>query len=101
MAEITKEQFVNAAGQFYRIMTNLEAANKKLKEEIAGKPLEADVELKKERDRLLRAVQTTYRKHHLSDESIGWDELSDILLDALCESMGDVGYQKWLEALNP
>jgi hypothetical protein len=49
--------------------------------------------------KLLNVVQVAYRKHHLSDESIGWDELSDIMLDALCESMGDKGYKKWLQAL--
>ena len=34
--------------------------------------------------------------HHLNDDSIGWDELSDIMLDALCNEMGDVGFQEWL-----
>jgi len=45
---------------------------------------------------LLSACQMAYRKHHLNDETIGWDELGDCLLDALCNSMGDDGYQKWL-----
>jgi hypothetical protein len=46
---------------------------------------------------LLNAVQMAYRKHHLGDDSIGWEELSDVLLDALCEVMGDSGYIEWLE----
>ena len=45
---------------------------------------------------LLDAVKLAYRKHHLGDESIGWDELSECLLDALCNEMGDDGYQEWL-----
>lgn len=45
---------------------------------------------------LLTACQMSYRKHHLNDESIGWDELGDCLLDALCNEMGDDGYQEWL-----
>lgn len=37
-----------------------------------------------------------YRKHHLDDPSIGWDELSNILLNALCNSMGDTAFNEWL-----
>ena len=47
---------------------------------------------------LLTACQMAYKKHHLGDESIGWDELSSALLDALCNEMGDEGYQNWLES---
>ena len=50
-----------------------------------------------ERGTLLYAVQAAYRKHHLDDDRIGWEELSNILLDALCNKMGDRGYQLWLE----
>lgn len=46
--------------------------------------------------RLLSAVKLAYRKHHLDDPSIGWDELSDKLMTALCETMGDQEFQKWL-----
>ena len=42
------------------------------------------------------AVKAAYRKHHLGDESIGWDELATTLQCALCEIMGDSGYQQWL-----
>jgi hypothetical protein len=45
---------------------------------------------------LLDAVKNAYRKHHLGDDSIGWDELSEILENALCNVMGDEGYQKWI-----
>ena len=47
-------------------------------------------------DHLLEACKAAYRKHYLNDDSIGWDELSDIMLDALCNEMGDVGFQEWL-----
>ena len=46
---------------------------------------------------LLAAVQLAYRKHHLNEPQIGWDELSTALLNALCEVMGDEGFQKWLK----
>lgn len=49
-------------------------------------------------DRMLRAIQRTYRKHYLHDSDIGWEELSDELYDTLCEAMGDEEYCKWLEA---
>lgn len=44
----------------------------------------------------LEALKLAYRKHHLGDDSIGWDELADCMLDALCNAMGDDGYQQWL-----
>lgn len=48
---------------------------------------------------LLTAVKAAYRKHCLDDDSIGWDELSEILLDSLCEVMGDDGYQSWVKSV--
>ena len=50
---------------------------------------------------LLDAVKLAYRKHHLGDDSIGWDELSNCLLDALCNELGDDGYQQWLASQQP
>ena len=47
---------------------------------------------------LLEACKMAYRKHHLDDQSIGWDELSKFLLNALCNAMGDEGFQEWLTA---
>ena len=49
--------------------------------------------------KLLEACKLAYRKHHLNDDSIGWDELSDALLDALCNEMGDDGYAEWIKSL--
>lgn len=46
---------------------------------------------------LLEAVKLAYRKHHLGDDSIGWDELSEKLQDVLCEAMGDEAFQAWIE----
>ena len=48
-------------------------------------------------ERLLKAVQLAYRKHHLNDPGIGWDELGLELLNALAEAMGDEGFKYWLE----
>lgn len=52
-----------------------------------------------DRDALAEAVKLAYRKHHMGDEDVGWNELSDRLRDALCNSMGDVGYQRWVAEL--
>jgi hypothetical protein len=49
---------------------------------------------------LLDAVKMAYRKHHLDDRSIGWDELGEVLMMALCNEMGDVAFQKWLEEVS-
>lgn len=48
-----------------------------------------------ENNELLEAVQWAYRKHHLGDDTIGWSELSEKLLDALCNAMGADGYLAW------
>lgn len=47
---------------------------------------------------LLSACKLAYRKHHLNDDSIGWDELANSLRDALCNEMGDDTFQKWLQS---
>ena len=49
---------------------------------------------------LIYTVKLAYRKHHLGDSSIGWGELSDILCDTLCESMGDNEFQEWVNKQN-
>ncbi len=45
----------------------------------------------------IRVLQACYRKHHCGDESIGWDELSNMIGDALWNAMGGEEYNKWLE----
>ena len=45
---------------------------------------------------LLKVVQAAYRKHHLDDYSIGWDELSEMMLNVLCNIMGDKEFNEWL-----
>jgi chromosome segregation ATPase len=42
------------------------------------------------------ALKKSYRKHWLNDEHIGWQELGDIIYNALCISLGDDGFEKWL-----
>ena len=46
---------------------------------------------------LLDAVKLAYRKHHMNDETLGWDELSTVMLDALCNELGADGYWEWLQ----
>lgn len=45
--------------------------------------------------KLLFVLKLAYRKHHLGDETIGWDELGNKMCDALCDAMGDEEYRKW------
>lgn len=56
-------------------------------------------EIENERDALCELVKLVYRKHHLGDETIGWNELSDMLCDGLCNTMGDTIFQEWLQSL--
>lgn len=47
---------------------------------------------------LLEAVKLAYRKHHLEDDTIGWEELSGALQDALCKAMGDSAFVEWMQS---
>jgi len=49
--------------------------------------------------KMIDALKMAYRKYCLNDESIGWDELSDCLLAALCNELGDDEYQKWISSI--
>lgn len=51
-------------------------------------------------EQAVEALQACFRKHHMDDPSIGWDELSDVMTNALCEVMGDDGFQAWLATLD-
>jgi hypothetical protein len=53
-------------------------------------------ELTKREQELLEAVKLAYRKHHIGDDRIGWDELSEVLLCAICNTIGDEEYNKWI-----
>ena len=48
---------------------------------------------------LLEAVKMAYRKHHLSDARIGWDELDDALCNALCNEIGSNEFCDWVESV--
>ncbi len=51
-------------------------------------------------DRLLHAVLCAYVKHHFyEDNHIGWDELDAILLNAICNEIGDDAFCKWSQSL--
>lgn len=56
------------------------------------------------REKLTSAVKLAYRKHHMNDNSVGWDELSTALHDALCAlcyALGDGGFCKWVDTVEP
>lgn len=48
----------------------------------------------------LEALKVMYRKHVLNDESLGWDEVGDMMCNCLCNTMTDRGYQDWLESVS-
>lgn len=56
-------------------------------------------EFAKQQQPLLEAVKLAYRKHHLEDPSIGWEELSDALHTVLNNAMGADGYLRWMEEI--
>ncbi len=58
-------------------------------------------QLQGEIEGLRDVVKLAYRKHHLDDPDIGYEELSTNLCDALCNSIGDDAFQEWLQALRP
>lgn len=45
---------------------------------------------------LLEAVKLAYLKHHMGYDKIGWDELSEVLHNALNNAMGANGYLEWV-----
>lgn len=72
--------------------TNLRQPDEKEFDKIIREGIEKTISHK---EILLDAVKMAYRKHWLNDESIGWDELGDILHNAICNVIGDDGYMKW------
>jgi hypothetical protein len=51
-------------------------------------------------DQMLEALKLAYRKHSCGEESLGWTEVTDVILNAICEAIGDEGYQAWVETLD-
>jgi hypothetical protein len=49
--------------------------------------------------RLLKATKMAYQKHVMNDPDIGWEELSDVLLDTLCTVLEEDGYRAWIASL--
>lgn len=47
--------------------------------------------------RLLHACLCAYRKHVSGNENLGWNELGDILHNAICEAIGDDEFVAWNE----
>lgn len=76
--------------------------------EIVSSPLLAGIEalsnpdyhaLNRRGERLLHAVLCAYAKHHMGDPEIGWEQLSDILHDAICNEIGDDAFCEWVKRI--
>lgn len=46
---------------------------------------------------MLEVIKLAYRKHHMEDPSVGWEELSDKLGDVLSNAMGPDGFVEWMQ----
>jgi Lar family restriction alleviation protein len=81
---------------YHKLVRKANAARDRLlawvREHVATGETKARVE--RDRDLLLNACVMAYRKHHLTDDTIGWEELGDILRDALCDVIGDAKFQE-------
>ncbi len=55
--------------------------------------------LKKINIELEEAVVMAYKKHHLDDPDIGWEELDDCLANAICNALGDEYFQSLNESV--
>lgn len=56
-------------------------------------------ELRRHRRVLLEACKLAYRKHHLGDDTIGWDELSERLGEALDDVMGGAEFRQFVRSV--
>lgn len=48
-------------------------------------------------EELIEVIKKCHRKHCLDDDSIGWEELTDLLSDTLRDIFGDNGYCEYVE----
>ena len=51
-------------------------------------------------DRLLHAVLCAYAKHHSNRDEIGWNELDAILMNAICNEIGDEAFCAWTDQIS-
>ena len=75
-----------------------EIARRILKTRELEKQLQSMKKADEARQELVEVIKLTYRKHQMGDGRIAWKELGDKLLNALCNTLGDEEYQKWLTA---
>ena len=57
-------------------------------------------DLNRRGERLLHALLCAYAKHHLDHPDIGWEQLDDILCNAICEVIGDDKFCLWIERIS-
>ena len=58
-------------------------------------------ELEDDKLLLLKVCKAAHRKHSYGDDSIGWEELSEMLADTLSCVMGEEEYGKWQVKYGP
>ena len=98
MSQFTPGPWIHSYHGFQVLTSNSEVSICELK---GSKPRDeqiANAQLIAEAPSMLAALQMAYCKHHLGDDTIGWDELSEKLGDVLSNAMGIEVYVKWQEA---
>jgi len=64
---------------------------------LSEQPPQADIcERQENAGGTLKVLQSAYLYHCLDDDEIGSEELGDMLLDEICNIMGNDAYQKWV-----
>jgi len=84
-------------------------AKTQTRNDVASKPLLSGIAaltnpdyhaLNRRGERLLHAVLCAYAKHHFDQSEIGWEQLDDILCDAICEEIGDEAFCAWMKTIS-
>lgn len=96
------EKLMNELAEKQKYILSLERELSKWKKASVGgieSLVDSINELLERRETLLEVIKLVYRKHHLNDDSIGWDELSTVLHNSICNALGDDGFIKWVQAI--
>jgi hypothetical protein len=81
----------------HAFLSSNKAFNERAEETILVIDRRAYEELEAENARLILTLKKAYKKHVQDDPRIGWNELGDILMSTLCDSIGDDEFVKFCE----
>lgn len=93
----TKDKLQERVHQFNKCELTDQPKDKDLLNDLLNDLWAEVLRFQDEHSLMLSTIKLCYRKHCLIDSTIGWVELNDILLNTLCNILGDQGYQNWLK----